>query len=221
VVSTCKACPLYKDRTQTVFDRGNPKASLMIVGEAPGQEEDACGQAFVGKAGRLLTNLLAASRVPRNAIYLANVLKCRPPRNRFPEGDEAETCRGYLLKQVQLVKPKAILITGLQALKYLLLHGTHEDPNPIYPWINKQYRRRDVFDDIRFLVCYHPSYLLRTDIEEDQEAWIQAVAQLWSYVSHKLDKTPPAPMPFRDIRPAPTPPRMGRNLFGQDRGRIL
>ena len=180
LVEDCKACPLHRDRKQTVFDRGNPDAPLMIVGEAPGQEEDACGQAFVGKAGRLLSKLLNAARVPEDQVYLANVLKCRPANNRFPEGDPPEKCRQYLLKQVQLVQPKAVLLCGKQALSYLLIHGTHEDPNPIFPWINKQYRRRDVFGDIRFLVCYHPSYLLRTGIEEDQEAWIQSVASLWA-----------------------------------------
>jgi uracil-DNA glycosylase len=194
----------------------------MIVGEAPGEDEDKCGLAFVGKAGKHLSNLLQAARVPQDQVYMANVLKCRPDKNRFPEGGpEPETCRKFLLKQIEHVKPKAIIITGQQALRYLLLWGTSEEWNPLHPWINKQYRRRDLFDDVRFLVCYHPSYLIRTEIEEDEEAWIQSVAQLWAFVEHKLAKTPPAPMSFVDIRPPPVVPRQGRNLFGKSRGKIL
>lgn len=193
----------------------------MIVGEAPGEEEDHTGLAFVGKAGRHLTRLLNAARVPEDQYYCANVLKCHPDKNRFPDGDEPEICRRFLVKQVELVQPTAVLITGKQALKYLLLWGTHEEPDPIFPWLNKMYRRRDLYGEVIFLVCYHPSYLMRTEIEEDEEAWIQAVAQLWSYVEHKLAGTPPAPLAFEEIRPAPSVPRMGRNLFGKDRGRIL
>jgi len=222
VVETCKACRLHRDRKNAVFDRGNPDAPIMIVGEAPGEDEDKSGLAFVGKAGQHLSNLLQAARVPEDSVYLCNVLKCRPEKNRFPEGGpEPEMCRGYLLKQIAQVKPKAIIITGMQALRYLLLWETSEEWSPLHPWINKQFRRRDLFEDIRFLVCYHPSYLLRTEIEEDEEAWIQAVGQLWAFVEHKLAKTPPAPMSFVDIRPPPTVARQGRNLFGKSRGRIL
>ena len=227
-VEACQACRLHRDRKQAVFDRGNPRAPLMIVGEAPGEDEDATGLAFVGKAGKHLSNLLQAARVPQNKYYCANILKCRPRENKFPENKssnepakEPATCRSYLLKQIEQVKPKAIIVTGKQALRYLLLWGTSEEWNPLHPWINKQYRRRDLFGDVRFLVCYHPSYLMRTEIEEDEEAWIQAVAQLWAFIEHKLAGTPPAPMAFTDIRPPPTVPRQGRNLFGKARGQIL
>lgn len=222
VVATCQACRLHKGRKNAVFDRGNPDASLMIVGEAPGEDEDAAGLAFVGKSGKHLAELLHAARVPKDSVYFCNVLKCRPEKNRFPEGDKPpEICRNYLVRQIKLVNPLAIIITGKQALQYLLLWDTSEDPNPIFPWVNKYYRRRDLFGDTRFLVCYHPSYLLRTEIEEDEEAWIQAVGQLWAYIEHRLAETPPAPMSFRDLRSPPTPPRMGRNLFGKERGKAL
>lgn len=221
VVSTCTACRLHKDRTQAVFDRGNPKAPLMIVGEAPGEDEDRTGLAFVGKSGRHLSSLLKAARVPEDSYYACNVLKCRPNENRFPEGKEPEICRGFLVRQIKFVDPKAILITGKQALKYLLLWDTHEEVEPLFPWINRMFRRRDLYGDAIFLVCYHPSYLLRTEIEEDEEAWVQAVAQLWTYVEHKIAGTAPAPLSFTEIRSAPIVPRMGRNLFGHDRGRIL
>ena len=222
VVETCTACRLHRERKNACFDRGNPDAPLMIVGEAPGEEEDATGQAFVGKAGQHLVNLLQAARVPLDQYYCTNILKCRPEKNRFPEGGpEPETCRRYLLKQIEQVKPKAVIITGQQALRYLLLWETSEEWNPLHPWVNKLFRRQDLFDDIRFLVCFHPSYLLRTEIEEDEEAWIQSVAQLWSFVEHKLAGTPPAPMSFIDIRRPPTVARQGRNLFGKNRGRAL
>jgi len=186
----------------------------MVIGEAPGRDEDKTGLPFVGRAGRLLSTLLEAARIPENQIFFANVLKCRPPNNKFPAGKEApEICRNYLLEQIKLVQPKGIILTGKQSLRYTLLHGTQEPFEPLMPWINKQFRRRDIFGDIRFLVAYHPSYMLRSHIEEDQEAWVQAATQLWSFICHKLEGTPPAPIPFKDIRPAPTPPRMGRNIF--------
>jgi DNA polymerase len=203
-----------------VFGRGWDEAPLLIVGEAPGRDEDAIGLPFVGRAGRLLTQLLEAAHVPEDQVFLANVLKCRPPDNKFPAGEEEpEICRNYLLKQIEIIKPKAIVLTGKQALRYVLLHGTHENYEPLAPWVNKQCRRRDLFGDIRFLICYHPSYMLRSGIEEDQEAWVQAVAQLWTYVNHKLAGTAPAPTPYKEIRPAPQPPRMGRNLFAEKTGR--
>jgi DNA polymerase len=221
IVSTCTACRLHGGRTQAVFDRGDPKAPLMIVGEAPGEEEDLSGQAFVGKAGRHLTQLLRAAHVPDDAYYACNVLKCRPPENRFPDKGEPEICRKFLVQQVKQVNPRAILVTGKQALKYLLLWDTHEEVEPLFPWINRLFRRRDLYGEAIFLVCYHPSYLMRSEIEEDEEAWIQAVAQLWTYIEHKLAGTAPAPLSFTEIRTTPTVPRIGRNLFGTDRGRVL
>jgi uracil-DNA glycosylase len=221
IVSTCTACRLHKDRKQTVFDRGNPSAPLMIVGGAPGEEEDASGSAFVGKAGRHLTQLLRAARVPDDGYYCCNVLKCRSADNRFPDKGEPEVCRNYLVRQVKEVNPKAVLVMGKEALKYLLLWDTHEEIEPLFQWINRIFRRRDLYGEAIFLVCYHPSYLLKTEIPEDEEAWVQAVAQMWAYVEHKLAGTPPAPLSFGEIRSAPIVPRQGRNLFGTDRGRVL
>jgi len=194
----------------------------MLVGEAPSKDDDKQGIPFVGRAGRHLSDLLAAAGVPEDQIYMANVIKCRPPRNRFPEdGPEPETCRGYLLKQIEIVKPKAIIVAGKQALRYLLIHGTTEKHTPLNPWINKQYRRRDPFGDVRFLCVYHPAYLVRRNDEEDEEAWVQSVAGLWAYVEHRLAGTAPAPVPFKEIRPTPVGPRQGRNLFGRSRKEVL
>jgi uracil-DNA glycosylase family 4 len=223
VVATCTSCSLHDGRCMTVFGSGPPDAPLMLVGEAPGADEDRSGLPFVGRAGRLLSQLLEAARVPEDRIYKCNIIKCQPPKNKFPAGGkEPEICRGYLLKQIEEIKPKAIILTGKQALRYLLLHGTTEQWEPLIPWINKQYRRRQDYGDTRFLIVYHPSYLMRSNNEEDQEAWVQAVAQLWAYVEHKLAGTAPAPTVFKEIRVPPTPPRMGRNLFARGhRGKVL
>ena len=194
----------------------------MFIGEAPGADEDRLGEPFVGRAGQLTTQLLRAAHVPEADLYFANILKCRPTNNRFPEGGpEPETCRRYLLKQIKHVAPHAIVLAGKQALRYVLLHGTDKNPHPIHPWVNKVYRRRDLYGDILFLVVYHPAYLLRSEVAEDQEACVQSVAQIWEYAKHKVAGTPPAPVPFEDIAPAPIPPRMGRNLFGSSRGKTL
>ena len=226
VVAGCTACHLRTTCKQPVFDRGDPTAPLMVIGEAPGEEEDKQGWAFVGKAGQLLVQLLQAARVPDEQVYFANVLKCRPPKNRFPrEGDEAKLCRGYLIKQIKEVKPKAIILAGSKAIQYVLAWGTTEQIEPVHAWVNKQYRRRDLFGNTRLLATYHPSYLLRNQIEEDQESWINAAGELWVYIEHKLNGTPPPPTKFKDIRPAPKVARQGRNLFGdadqEERRKVL
>ncbi|CAA6813227.1 MAG: Uracil-DNA glycosylase, family 4, partial [uncultured Thiotrichaceae bacterium] len=105
-VVDCQLCGLHKSRAQTVFGAGDTQSDWMIIGEAPGAEEDKQGQPFVGRAGKLLNNMLAAMGLPRNAVYISNVLKCRPPNNRDPKADEAALCRGYLERQIALVNPK-------------------------------------------------------------------------------------------------------------------
>lgn len=218
IVSTCTQCRLHTCRKQTVFSRGSIDAPIMVVGEAPGKDEDEQGFPFVGKAGDHLSELLKAASIPEELIYYSNILKCRPENNKFPEdGSEPETCRGYLLKQIELVKPKAIILAGKQALRYLLIHGTSEKWQPLIPWINKQFRRRDPFGDIRFLVVYHPAYLIRRNDEEDEEAWVQAVAGIWNYVQHKINGTAPAPIPFKEIHSLSERPKQGRNLFTNKR----
>ena len=223
VVSTCTSCGLFEGRHSTVFGSGPHDAPLMIIGEALGADENRNGLPFVGRAGKLLSQLLEAARVPESSIYKTNILKCQPPKNRFPAGgEEPEICRGYLLKQIEVINPRAIILTGKQALRYLLLHNTTEQWEILTPWINRQYRRRQDFGDTRFLIVYHPSYLMRSNNEEDQEAWVQSVAQLWAFVEHKIAGTAPAPTVFKEIRVPPTIPRMGRNLFTRgQRGKVL
>ncbi len=162
-VARCEACVLHKSRTQTVFGTGDTHASWMVIGEAPGAEEDRQGQPFVGRAGQLLNNMLAAVGLPREAVYIANILKCRPPNNRDPKPEEAAHCRGYLERQIALVKPELILVVGRIAAHNLLqvntplgqLRGTlHHTPKQQIPVI----------------VTYHPAYLLRQPAEK-RKAW--------------------------------------------------
>lgn len=162
-VAECQLCGLHKSRTQTVFGTGDTQADWMIIGEAPGAEEDRQGEPFVGKAGKLLNNMLAAVGLPRNAVYIGNTLKCRPPNNRDPKPDESALCRGYLERQIALVNPALIIVVGRIAAHNLLdtktplgrLRGTvHTLPNAETPVI----------------VTYHPAYLLRQPAEK-RKAW--------------------------------------------------
>ncbi|MFZ1342489.1 uracil-DNA glycosylase [Thiothrix eikelboomii] len=162
-VEACKLCELHKTRTQTVFGSGNQQARCMVIGEAPGAEEDRQGLPFVGKSGQLLTNMLAAIQIARTEIYIANILKCRPPNNRDPKPEEAAYCRAYLERQIALIQPALILVVGRIAAHHLLqtttplgrLRGSvHTLPQTKLPVI----------------VTYHPAYLLRQPTEK-RRAW--------------------------------------------------
>ena len=116
----CKRCQLHKTRKNTVFEKGNEHAIMMLVGEAPGEEEDIKGEPFVGRAGKLITKMLEAIKLTRDDVYIANVLKCRPPGNRDPEPEETDTCKIYLRKQIDLIDPKIILALGRHAINLLV-----------------------------------------------------------------------------------------------------
>ncbi len=162
-VVDCQLCGLHKSRAQTVFGVGDTQSDWMIIGEAPGAEEDKQGQPFVGRAGRLLNNMLAAVGLPRNAVYISNVLKCRPPNNRDPKADEATLCRGYLERQIALVNPKLIIVVGRIAA-HNLLHTT----TPLGRLRGTVHTLPD--SDTPVIVTYHPAYLLRQPAEK-RKAW--------------------------------------------------
>lgn len=148
----CTRCRLHKRRTNIVFGVGNPRAELVFVGEGPGHDEDVQGLPFVGRAGKLLTQMIEAMGLERDDVYICNVVKCRPPENRKPEGDEIATCSPYLFRQLEVIGPKAIVCLGGVAAQTLL--GTRD---PIS-------RYRGVWFDFRnakLLATYHPAYLLR------------------------------------------------------------
>lgn len=151
----CKRCCLHETRTNIVFGDGNPNASIMIVGEAPGSDEDIQGKPFVGRSGKLLDQWLEHVGLKRCAVYIANVLKCRPPGNRNPEEDEISTCSSFLKKQIKIINPKAIVALGKFSGQLLSGHNMLSI---------KDLRSRELFfENIPLIVSYHPSYILRKE----------------------------------------------------------
>ena len=171
-VAACRRCQLCETRTQTVFGVGNREADLMLVGEAPGQEEDRRGEPFVGRAGQLLDRMLAAIGLDRRQVFIANVLKCRPPRNRDPLPQETAACQHYLARQIALVKPRLLLCVGRISAQHLLQTGDS---------VGRLRGRLHHLgsDRLPLIVTYHPSYYLRTPAAKAR-GWedLQRVARL-------------------------------------------
>lgn len=162
-VAQCQQCDLCHNRKQAVFGVGNPLADWLIIGEAPGAEEDRLGQPFVGRAGKLLDKMLLAIGLDREHAYIANVIKCRPSNNRDPRAEEIQQCLPYLQQQIALMRPKMILIVGRIAAQTLL-----ESQQAIGRLRGKVYRYQ--LYDIPMVVTYHPAYLLRSPSEK-QKSW--------------------------------------------------
>jgi uracil-DNA glycosylase family 4 len=160
-VAACTSCSLHTSRTQTVFGVGDPQADWMIIGEAPGAEEDRRGEPFVGRAGKLLDEMLRAVGQSRDRVFIANILKCRPPNNRDPKAEESAACRGYLQRQIELIQPKIILAVGRIAAQLLL-----ETDEPV----GRLRGSRHQLGDTPLVVTYHPAYLLRSPSQK-RKAW--------------------------------------------------
>jgi len=162
-VAACTRCSLHETRTRTVFGVGHRQADWMIIGEAPGQEEDRRGEPFVGRAGHLLDEMLRAVGLDRQSVFIANILKCRPPNNRDPSQDEAASCRDYLDRQIELVSPRLILAVGRIAAQHLL--GTDAP-------VGRLRGRRHTLgaSALPVIVTYHPAYLLRSPSQK-RKAW--------------------------------------------------
>jgi DNA polymerase len=169
-VAACSACALCGSRTQTVFGVGHPQAQWLVVGEAPGEEEDRQGEPFVGASGQLLDRMLAALQLtrsregdapPAQRVYIANTLKCRPPRNRNPSAEEMAQCEPYLVRQIELLKPRIILAMGKFAVQALL-----RSDEPIGRLRGRVHR----YQGVPLVVTYHPAYLLRS-LQEKAKAW--------------------------------------------------
>jgi len=158
-VANCERCELCKTRTNTVFGVGNPDADVMVIGEAPGADEDAKGEPFVGRAGQLLDNMLKAIGLDRQQVFIANILKCRPPNNRNPSFEEVTACESYLNRQIDLIQPKIILSVGGVSAKNLL--KTEESVGRL-----RLQQHQLVNRNIPVLVTYHPAYLLRKPSEK-------------------------------------------------------
>jgi len=169
----CKACPLWETGTQTVFGVGNRQADLMIIGEAPGFYEDQQGEPFVGRAGQLLTAMLKAIQRERSQVYIANILKCRPPQNRDPQPEEVAQCTPFLDRQIALIQPKLLVAVGRIAAHYLLntKQALSQLRGHIYHYGHKK---------IPLIITYHPAYLLRNPRDKAQ-AW-----QDWLFVKGQL-----------------------------------
>ncbi len=151
-IGDCTRCKLHKGRNKIVFGDGNPKAELVFIGEGPGADEDAQGLPFVGRAGKLLTQMIEAMSLQRRDVYICNVVKCRPPENRAPEPDEVTTCSPYLLRQIDVIKPKVIVCLGAVAAKTLL--GTARGISQFRgEWLD--------WRGYKLMATYHPAYLLR------------------------------------------------------------
>ena len=170
----CTRCRLHKQgRKQIVFGVGNPNADLMFIGEAPGADEDQQGEPFVGRAGQLLTNMIKAMGLEREQVYIANIIKCRPPNNRTPERDECETCSPFLMRQVATIKPKVIVALGAVAAKTLL--AINDSMSNLrgrwYEFKATGVRSNDPnWSGAKLAVTYHPAFLLR-DPRQKKEAW--------------------------------------------------
>jgi uracil-DNA glycosylase len=160
-IGECTRCRLHKGRTKLVFGVGNVNADIMFIGEGPGADEDKQGEPFVGRAGQLLNNMITAMGIPREDVYIANVVKCRPPDNRTPEKDECDTCSPFLLRQIEVIQPKMIVALGAVAAKNLL--GLNDSMGNL---------RGKIYDfhGTKLVATYHPAYLLR-DPRQKAEAW--------------------------------------------------
>jgi DNA polymerase len=162
-VRACTLCGLHRSRTQTVFGVGRRDATLFVIGEAPGADEDRQGEPFVGRAGQLLNAMLRSIGLPRAEVYIANILKCRPPNNRDPEQSESASCTPYLARQIELVQPRVLLAVGRIAAQWLL-----QTDSPIGRMRGRalSYGPRNT----PLVVTYHPAYLLRSPLEK-AKAW--------------------------------------------------
>ncbi|HUK46673.1 MAG TPA: uracil-DNA glycosylase [Terriglobales bacterium] len=161
-IGDCTRCRLHKQgRKQIVFGVGNPQAELMFIGEAPGADEDQQGEPFVGRAGQLLNNMIKAMGLQREDVYIANIIKCRPPNNRTPERDECETCSPFLMRQIEVIGPKVLVALGAVAAKTLLAVNA--------PMSELRGRWFD-FRERKLAVTYHPAFLLR-DPRQKKETW--------------------------------------------------
>jgi uracil-DNA glycosylase len=160
-VAVCRNCVLHETRTQTVFGTGSHNPGLMLIGEAPGQDEDLQGEPFVGKAGQLLNEMIRAIGFKRQEVYIANILKCRPPKNRDPQAAEVNACNYFLLEQIRLLQPKLIIAVGRIAAQNLL--KTEQSLGKLRGTIHQ-------FDNTPVVVIHHPAYLLRSP-HEKAKAW--------------------------------------------------
>ena len=204
--STCTRCRLAETRTQVVFGVGDPNADLLFVGEAPGMHEDRQGEPFVGAAGQLLTQMLAGIGMTREQVYIANVLKCRPPGNRDPQEDEIDTCTPWLVEQISLIQPDVIVTLGNFATKFVLQtqQGITRMRGSVYPWHGR-----------KVIPTFHPAAILRGGGEKSRQ--FADLEEDFALIKRTLTEPPPPP-PVVSLIPheadaAPTPSDEQLELF--------
>jgi uracil-DNA glycosylase family 4 len=197
-IGDCTRCQLCRERTNIVFGVGDPHARIFFVGEGPGADEDAQGEPFVGRAGQLLNNMIQAMGIRREDVYIGNVVKCRPPKNRAPEPDECETCGPFLMRQIAAVRPEIIVALGATAAKFLLgatdsmanLRGHIYDFQPArHAMLPQAAPERDPGFATKLVVTYHPAYLLR-DPRQKKETWLD-LQIVMKYLGMPLPKRNP------------------------------
>jgi DNA polymerase len=197
-IGDCTRCKLCRERTNIVFGVGDPQARIFFVGEGPGADEDAQGEPFVGRAGQLLNNMIQAMGIRREDVYIGNVVKCRPPKNRAPEPDECETCGPFLMRQIAAVRPEIIVALGATAAKFLLgatdsmanLRGHVYDFQPAcHGMLPQSAPERDPAFATKLVVTYHPAYLLR-DPRQKKETWLD-LQIVMKYLGMALPKRNP------------------------------
>lgn len=198
-IMACNRCTLSQERNQAVPGVGPSTAKIVLIGEAPGQNEDRVGLPFVGKSGKRLDEWLARAGINREDCFVTNVLKCRPPRNRFPKEEHYKLhyppheCWHWLEQQLKAINPLAVILFGRAALNYVLLEGSVEMADPVTPWIGRFCRRRDKFGEVRFGVAFHPAYILRNKNPFEENRCIDALVSVRGYVD-AIEAGRPAPV---------------------------
>ena len=182
-VAACQKCRLGASRTQTVFGEGDPDAKIFFIGEGPGENEDLTGRPFVGRAGHLLDKMIAGMGLKREDVYIANIVKCRPPQNRAPVPDETDACTPYLVRQLEIVRPKVIVTLGLPAAKYMLRSAST---------MSRLRGNWHAWRGIKLMPTFHPAYLLRSYTRENREAVWSDLQKVMAEVGLKVVKKFPS-----------------------------
>ncbi len=176
-VKVCTACRLCQQRTQTVFGEGDPDAKILFIGEGPGENEDLQGRPFVGRAGELLNKMIAGMGLKREQVFIANIVKCRPPGNREPAPDEVATCTPYLEKQIEIIRPRVIVTLGRPAIQHMLQQKIS---------ISKMRGQWQSWRGIRLMPTFHPAYLLRNYTKEARAAVWSDLQQVMAELGMKI-----------------------------------
>lgn len=221
-IKMCQRCSLHHCRTKAVPGAGSVRASVFLIGEAPGQNEDREGFPFIGSSGRKLNEWLKEAGLDREHLFITNVLKCRPEENKFPEADEkdgpVDRCLPYLYEQLRIVKPLAILVAGKQALQHVILRGTGENAQPFEKWVGRVCRRRDLFGEARIGVMFHPAHVLRSKNPREEAQCVALLKAIKNYTAIKLRNEPAPVMDLCEVRPADAPAFQQKlRLFGEQR----